>query len=141
MIRRPPRSTRTDTLLPYTTLFRSIWNYNHAGPQRPLLLFRRRRPRWLRRSRTPAGAYQLAPEPAHQPAGNRVGRAPAAAFHAPIRGHRRPPGRVSPRAADAGRRPGRTRSGRTPPPPPAQRRAAPLSAGAVPPDASDALPA
>src|SRR3546814_14321936 len=28
MIRRPPRSTRTDTLFPYTTLFRSwqIWN-------------------------------------------------------------------------------------------------------------------
>src|SRR3546814_10945172 len=25
MIRRPPRSTRTDTLLPYTTLFRSYW--------------------------------------------------------------------------------------------------------------------
>src|SRR3546814_5246014 len=25
MIRRPPRSTRTDTLCPYTTLFRSIW--------------------------------------------------------------------------------------------------------------------
>src|SRR3546814_1248289 len=25
MIRRPPRSTRTDTLLPYTTLFRSLW--------------------------------------------------------------------------------------------------------------------
>src|SRR3546814_44308 len=25
MIRRPPRSTRTDTLLPYTTLFRSIY--------------------------------------------------------------------------------------------------------------------
>src|SRR3546814_6667435 len=25
MIRRPPRSTRTDTLLPYTTLFRSGW--------------------------------------------------------------------------------------------------------------------
>src|SRR3546814_12722695 len=24
MIRRPPRSTRTDTLLPYTTLFRSL---------------------------------------------------------------------------------------------------------------------
>src|SRR3546814_11876687 len=24
MIRRPPRSTRTDTLLPYTTLFRSV---------------------------------------------------------------------------------------------------------------------
>src|SRR3546814_10626125 len=30
MIRRPPRSTRTDTLLPYTTLFRSV-----AGRQAP----------------------------------------------------------------------------------------------------------
>src|SRR6056297_3779942 len=28
MIRRPPTSTRTDTLFPYTTLFRSV-----AGPQ------------------------------------------------------------------------------------------------------------
>src|SRR3546814_4964931 len=28
MIRRPPRSTRTDTLFPYTTLFRS---HRHAG--------------------------------------------------------------------------------------------------------------
>src|SRR3546814_4668272 len=27
MSRRPPRSTRTDTLFPYTTLFRSIWSY------------------------------------------------------------------------------------------------------------------
>src|SRR3546814_18656420 len=26
MIRRPPRSTRTDTLFPYTTLFRSLEN-------------------------------------------------------------------------------------------------------------------
>src|SRR3546814_5994617 len=26
MIRRPPRSTRTDTLFPYTTLFRSPWH-------------------------------------------------------------------------------------------------------------------
>src|SRR3546814_5712332 len=31
MIRRPPRSTRTDTLFPYTTLFRSAYN---AGPAR-----------------------------------------------------------------------------------------------------------
>src|SRR3546814_10456423 len=29
MIRRPPRSTRTDTLFPYTTLFRSP--YTHSG--------------------------------------------------------------------------------------------------------------
>src|SRR3546814_16732862 len=26
MIRRPPRSTRTDTLFPYTTLCRSVWS-------------------------------------------------------------------------------------------------------------------
>src|SRR3546814_5694291 len=30
MIRRPPRSTRTDTLLPYTTLFRSADHEQHA---------------------------------------------------------------------------------------------------------------
>src|SRR3546814_4891713 len=28
MIRRPPRSTRTDTLFPYTTLFRSSYGYD-----------------------------------------------------------------------------------------------------------------
>src|SRR3546814_14182988 len=27
MLRRPPRSTRTDTLFPYTTLFRSLFRY------------------------------------------------------------------------------------------------------------------
>src|SRR3546814_1985479 len=31
MIRRPPRSTRTDTLFPYTTLFRSIPRYGAVG--------------------------------------------------------------------------------------------------------------
>src|SRR3546814_7197828 len=31
MIRRPPRSTRTDTLFPYTTLFRSEANNNVGG--------------------------------------------------------------------------------------------------------------
>src|SRR3546814_2959086 len=31
MIRRPPRSTRTDTLLPYTTLFRSNALVDHKG--------------------------------------------------------------------------------------------------------------
>src|SRR3546814_5716775 len=35
MIRRPPRSTRTDTLFPYTTLFRSrIAHHRGAGGQR-----------------------------------------------------------------------------------------------------------
>src|SRR3546814_11064915 len=33
MIRRPPRSTRTDTRFPYTTLFRS--SRQHAPPPRP----------------------------------------------------------------------------------------------------------
>src|SRR3546814_15351558 len=30
MIRRPPRSTRTDTLFPYTTLFRSLHIFRHV---------------------------------------------------------------------------------------------------------------
>src|SRR3546814_6809403 len=30
MIRRPPRSTRTDTLFPYTTLFRSLPNVSYT---------------------------------------------------------------------------------------------------------------
>src|SRR3546814_15660191 len=34
MIRRPPRSTRTDTLFPYTTLFRSPGT--RSDPKRPL---------------------------------------------------------------------------------------------------------
>src|SRR3546814_10045752 len=35
MIRRPPRSTRTDTLFPYTTLFRSSRFYAGAMPAPP----------------------------------------------------------------------------------------------------------
>src|SRR3546814_7769821 len=34
MIRRPPRSTRTDTLFPYTTLFRSRRDDDDAGVRR-----------------------------------------------------------------------------------------------------------
>src|SRR3546814_4560143 len=40
MIRRPPRSTRTDTLFPYTTLFRS------TGPASPTSRTSRRRSSW-----------------------------------------------------------------------------------------------
>src|SRR3546814_5340095 len=32
MVRRPPRSTRTDTLFPYTTLFRSVHGNQPAEP-------------------------------------------------------------------------------------------------------------
>src|SRR3546814_5766612 len=44
MIRRPPRSTRTDTLFPYTTLFRSVPHGLPAivwGHRRPVLSPRR----------------------------------------------------------------------------------------------------
>src|SRR3546814_1935672 len=39
MIRRPPRSTRTDTLFPYTTLFRSESDLWHQADE-----YRRQRP-------------------------------------------------------------------------------------------------
>src|SRR3546814_4257194 len=57
MIRRPPRSTRTDTLFPYTTLFRSL-----TAITRPMQFFRRGRrckardgdwKRWLRQGTRP----------------------------------------------------------------------------------------
>src|SRR3546814_15953781 len=39
MIRRPPRSTRTDTLFPYTTLFRSEDALDKAGVSRGSSIF------------------------------------------------------------------------------------------------------
>src|SRR3546814_9756907 len=38
MIRRPPRATRTDTLFPYTTLFRSliVLTVRHLAPRVPI---------------------------------------------------------------------------------------------------------
>src|SRR3546814_13232308 len=44
MIRRPPRSTRTDTLFPYTTLFRSRRSTLRGTPQRGPPGFLRRPP-------------------------------------------------------------------------------------------------
>src|SRR3546814_3036073 len=41
MIRRPPRSTRTDTLFPYTTLFRSPRLRHHDVSTSPVLQRRR----------------------------------------------------------------------------------------------------
>src|SRR3546814_11686954 len=43
MVRRPPRSTRTDTLFPYTTLFRSHGGVGTVGQQLTLKLFNLRR--------------------------------------------------------------------------------------------------
>src|SRR3546814_9132063 len=62
MIRRPPRSTRTDTLFPYTTLFRSPVGAS-ARPLPPA----RRRPR-TRRSVSPWLASRA---PASHPRGGR----------------------------------------------------------------------
>src|SRR3546814_5378857 len=42
MIRRPPRSTRTDTLFPYTTLFRSLAGLDVADDRRARFLFQHR---------------------------------------------------------------------------------------------------
>src|SRR3546814_9199663 len=63
MIRRPPRSTRTDTLFPYTTLFRSLAAlYRIGGAQ---VLPRRQQKRCRTRS-CAVGAR-------HQPVRNRPG--------------------------------------------------------------------
>src|SRR3546814_20810419 len=51
MIRRPPRSTRTDTLFPYTTLFRSACRRCRPLPDRARLL-----------KRVSCSARKLAPE-------------------------------------------------------------------------------
>src|SRR3546814_7179834 len=65
MIRRPPRSTRTDTLFPYTTLFRSL----PLVRRRPASIFsslrtiaRRPCPRCRGRRPPPARSPQLQPE-------------------------------------------------------------------------------
>src|SRR3546814_12214985 len=53
MIRRPPRSTRTDTLFPYTTLFRSALAPGaEEVPRRPV----QPADRWLTRCHREAGA-------------------------------------------------------------------------------------
>src|SRR3546814_3292281 len=60
MIRRPPRSTRTDTLFPYTTLFRSeLGNAAHRNAP----LFGRADDR--HRERVFAGAFNACSEPQH----------------------------------------------------------------------------
>src|SRR3546814_5551927 len=55
MIRRPPRSTRTDTLFPYTTLFRSAHSEQHLSRDRELALDALRRARGRRGARVMAG--------------------------------------------------------------------------------------
>src|SRR3546814_15964385 len=65
MIRRPPRSTRTDTLFPYTTLFRSVDKAGAAAYERIIRPAQYRWPGWIVRCPTQAeGAIAaLANEP------------------------------------------------------------------------------
>src|SRR3546814_4261574 len=69
MIRRPPRSTRTDTLFPYTTLFRSHERYARTPRSRNP----RPRPRALPRRAAARRGHHLPPRPA--PALSRRSRA------------------------------------------------------------------
>src|SRR3546814_5545698 len=73
MIRRPPRSTRTDTLFPYTTLFRSRGLRAGAGGaaglgeeflQQPAILGRQRRAVQQVRAPQPRAAQRLLAAPA-----------------------------------------------------------------------------
>src|SRR3546814_20607641 len=80
MIRRPPRSTRTDTLFPYTTLFRS--GVEHGGapvPDQAALVPHRRPERIGIRHRAPVEllvAIEAEPggEPGHAGGGGPCGR-------------------------------------------------------------------
>src|SRR3546814_8712050 len=66
MIRRPPRSTRTDTLFPYTTLFRSLGGDPRRRRQAPRLARRRVR-RGGQRRRQAVHQHGRQPRPAVDP--------------------------------------------------------------------------
>src|SRR3546814_16527455 len=108
MIRRPPRSTRTDTLFPYTTLFRSLFCWgrarNRAIARRSSLAVQPDAAGILPHGFSEAVAWQLAPI-AHRPRrGNtcRRGWRYALTLEAP----------KANRARGAGRPPHRTPAGR-----------------------------
>src|SRR3546814_9170864 len=104
MIRRPPRSTRTDTLFPYTTLFRS-----QEGTARTAHIGCRRRAA----RRSGAGGKGRTPAPHHRPRGRTAGRsvrtAQLLADRNPPEGHSR---RVQRRYAGRGRAGGPAAAGR-----------------------------
>src|SRR3546814_3138405 len=68
MIRRPPRSTRTDTLFPYTTLFRSVPRAHGDVPRRRRHVARGAAGRARRRDRDRAVGR------AHRAVGRQAGR-------------------------------------------------------------------
>src|SRR3546814_18246322 len=84
MIRRPPRSTRTDTLFPYTTLFRSPYRIEPDGAARILLITSRETRRWIIPKGNPIRgleAHQAAAREAFEEAGISGIACPAAIGH------------------------------------------------------------
>src|SRR3546814_19321236 len=74
MIRRPPRSTRTDTLFPYTTLFRSRETTGAGGRgRRRSPKPRRPRPRWCARDGCSLSSDARPEEAADRPGRSRAG--------------------------------------------------------------------
>src|SRR3546814_2297092 len=69
MIRRPPRYTRTDTLFPYTTLFRSGIERHHNGGRGTAAAAPSPQAGRIRSHRHPGAAAQLLPRrrPGHRP--------------------------------------------------------------------------
>src|SRR3546814_12938319 len=104
MIRRPPRSTRTDTLFPYTTLFRSGPGVALAGQEHAAR--RAAGPRARSRALCKSAAFGR-PEPAER--GGQGPEAPRIWSHDALV----PPRSVGPRRAD----PARTARARRPEPP------------------------
>src|SRR3546814_15910572 len=115
MIRRPPRSTRTDTLFPYTTLFRSVPEASSQGAAA-------RRPR-----RPPGDRFRAVPPGSRQARRLRLLVAPLPAGRALVR--RRGGGPPRPRHRELLRAPGaiadrcrrRVLHADRPPPPPRPR--------------------
>src|SRR3546814_19201567 len=96
MIRRPPRSTRTDTLFPYTTLFRSDGDYR--TPQRGVRLDSRNNSSCIRRNLDHVACLQVkinqflwieisVLERHPLPDGGNVSMAAILTFHDSSRGH------------------------------------------------------
>src|SRR3546814_6421667 len=65
MIRRPPRSTRTDTLFPYTTLFRSVRPLRYLMTRKDKMIIRAARGSEDLVVRVPFGAAAAAAETRH----------------------------------------------------------------------------
>src|SRR3546814_125734 len=72
MIRRPPRSTRTDTLFPYTTLFRSVGRARTGGAPPPAPRARRRDAELCRHRTRFGGAQGGAERPDRRDGTNRI---------------------------------------------------------------------